>query len=150
MSAQPLLHLHASKRLWSDRSLGYSAGICLRLRGRVFRYVNSFMDSTPNISLGDPAAGFRAAFGTVLALLARQKNNGKGSIVGVSTIERWGRRLSDSLEYRSRRKLAPNLFSGCVLTLLLFLGRSTMPLQAILRNYASPSASGYYYDGKIL
>ena len=40
-------------------------------------------------SLGSSVAGLHAAFGTVLALLARVKNNGKGSTVDVTIIERW-------------------------------------------------------------
>ncbi|KAK2467399.1 hypothetical protein APHAL10511_000634 [Amanita phalloides] len=73
---------------------GY-ASVCEAESG--FRYINGFTDPQtgglagppvrPNISLGDSVAGLHAAFGTVLALLSRQKNNGKGSTVDVSIIE---------------------------------------------------------------
>ncbi|KAF8622944.1 hypothetical protein AX15_006620 [Amanita polypyramis BW_CC] len=73
---------------------GY-ASVCEAESG--FRYINGSLDAEtgglagppirPNISLGDTVAGLHAAFGTVLALLSRQKNNGKGSTVDVSIME---------------------------------------------------------------
>ena len=80
---------------WAPRP-GY-ASVCEAESG--FRYINGFTNPQtgglegppvrPNISLGDSVAGLHAAFGTVLALLARQKNDGKGSTVDVSIVERW-------------------------------------------------------------
>ncbi|KAL4068699.1 CoA-transferase family III domain-containing protein [Scleroderma yunnanense] len=64
---------------WSSRP-GY-ASVCEAESG--FRYINGFVDPEtgghagppvrPNISLGDSVAGLHAAFGTVLALMSRQK-----------------------------------------------------------------------------
>ncbi|KIL60643.1 hypothetical protein M378DRAFT_83478 [Amanita muscaria Koide BX008] len=78
---------------WAPRP-GY-ASVCEAESG--FRYINGFPDPQtgglagppvrPNISLGDSVAGLHAAFGTVMALLARQKNEGKGSTVDVSIVE---------------------------------------------------------------
>ena len=67
----------------------------------------------PNISLGDSVAGLHAAFGTVLALLARQKNNGKGSTVDVSIIERWDRRLTPFHTAQQRTSIL-NLMEGII------------------------------------
>ncbi|KAH0829019.1 CoA-transferase family III [Lanmaoa asiatica] len=73
---------------WSSRP-GY-ASVCEAESG--FRYINGFVDPEtnslsgppvrPNISLGDSVAGLHAAFGTVLALLSRQKNVSKGEKKG--------------------------------------------------------------------
>ncbi|TFK97344.1 CoA-transferase family III domain-containing protein [Pterulicium gracile] len=82
---------------WSQRP-GY-ASVCEA--ESEFRYVNGYPDSTsggldgppvrPNISLGDSVAGLHAAFGTVLALLARgnAKDQGRsgGQVVNVSIVE---------------------------------------------------------------
>ncbi|KAJ7600547.1 CoA-transferase family III [Mycena floridula] len=78
---------------WSKRP-GY-ASVCEAESG--FRYINGFPDATtgaldgppvrPNISLGDSVAGLNAAFGTVLALFARQSKGGKGATVDVSIME---------------------------------------------------------------
>ncbi|KAF5363216.1 hypothetical protein D9758_008400 [Tetrapyrgos nigripes] len=80
---------------WAPRP-GY-ASVCEAESG--FRYINAFPDPAtgglsgppvrPNISLGDSVAGLHAAFGTVLALLARkrEKNGGKGMTVDVSILE---------------------------------------------------------------
>ncbi|KIJ11924.1 hypothetical protein PAXINDRAFT_171540 [Paxillus involutus ATCC 200175] len=82
---------------WSSRP-GY-ASVCEAESG--FRYINGFVDPEtnllsgppvrPNISLGDSVAGLHAAFGTVLALLSRQKKvlQGKksGQTVDVSIME---------------------------------------------------------------
>ncbi|PFH45231.1 hypothetical protein AMATHDRAFT_161628 [Amanita thiersii Skay4041] len=78
---------------WAPRP-GY-ASVCEAESG--FRYINGFPDTQsgglagppvrPNISLGDSIAGLHAAFGTVLALLSRQKANGQGSTVDVSIVE---------------------------------------------------------------
>ncbi|OAX40302.1 CoA-transferase family III [Rhizopogon vinicolor AM-OR11-026] len=69
---------------WSSRP-GY-ASVCEAESG--FRYINGQPDpntglllgppTRPNISLGDSVAGLHAAFGTVLALLAKQKNVSQG------------------------------------------------------------------------
>jgi hypothetical protein len=84
---------------WSGRP-GY-ASVCEGEAG--FRFINGFPDERtgelsgppvrPNISLGDSVAGLTAAFGTVLALLARrarQKDKGvtEGLTVDVSIMER--------------------------------------------------------------
>ncbi|PPQ76350.1 hypothetical protein CVT24_008119 [Panaeolus cyanescens] len=89
---------------WAHRP-GY-ASVCEAESG--FRYINGYPDESgklvgapvrPNISLGDSVAGLHAAFGTVLGLLARQRQtlpsssntNGKppfaGRIVDVSIVE---------------------------------------------------------------
>ncbi|KAF8260576.1 CoA-transferase family III domain-containing protein [Lactarius quietus] len=83
---------------WSSRP-GY-ASVCEAEAG--FRFINGFPDERtgelsgppvrPNISLGDSVAGLTAAFGTVLALLARRANEDRGvsegSTVDVSIMER--------------------------------------------------------------
>lgn len=54
------------------------ASACEAMGG--FRYVNGFPDGPsvrPNLSIGDTLAGMHAAFGTVLALLARDKVGGQ-------------------------------------------------------------------------
>ncbi|KDN49218.1 CoA-transferase family III [Tilletiaria anomala UBC 951] len=62
------------------RSVGGYASVCEAFSG--FRFINGFPDEhgrpagapvRPNISLGDSLAGLHAAFGTVMALLARGK-----------------------------------------------------------------------------
>ncbi|KAF8627763.1 hypothetical protein AX17_006128 [Amanita inopinata Kibby_2008] len=78
---------------WAPRP-GY-ASVCEAESG--FRHINGIPDPQsgglsgppvrPNISLGDSVAGLHAAFGTVMALISRQKNNGRGSTVDVSIIE---------------------------------------------------------------
>ncbi|KAJ7031072.1 CoA-transferase family III [Mycena alexandri] len=82
---------------WAPRP-GY-ASVCEAESG--FRFINGFPDEytggligppvRPNISLGDSVAGLHAAFGTVLALLQRQrkKENGEagGTTVDVSILE---------------------------------------------------------------
>ncbi|KZS88868.1 CoA-transferase family III [Sistotremastrum niveocremeum HHB9708] len=82
---------------WSHRG-GY-ASVCEAESG--FRFINGFRDSStglldgppvrPNISLGDSVAGLHAAFGTVLALLARSQRNAAGQrggqTVDVSILE---------------------------------------------------------------
>jgi len=70
---------------WSRRP-GY-ASVCEAESG--FRYINGHVDLStgklsgppvrPNISLGDSVAGLQAAFGTVLALLSRQRQSQAGS-----------------------------------------------------------------------
>ncbi|RDB20795.1 Succinyl-CoA--D-citramalate CoA-transferase [Hypsizygus marmoreus] len=81
---------------WAPRP-GY-ASVCEAESG--FRYINGFPDAKteglsgppvrPNISLGDSIAGLHAAFGTVLALLARQRQTApgpSGRTVDVSIVE---------------------------------------------------------------
>ncbi|KAJ3781465.1 CoA-transferase family III domain-containing protein [Lentinula aff. detonsa] len=82
---------------WAPRP-GY-ASVCEAESG--FRYINGFPDPEtgglsgppvrPNISLGDSVAGLHAAFGTVLALLARREKRkqgqNKGMTVDVSILE---------------------------------------------------------------
>ncbi|KAF5374612.1 hypothetical protein D9615_008957 [Tricholomella constricta] len=81
---------------WAPRP-GY-ASVCEAESG--FRYINGFPDVDtqglagppvrPNISLGDSIAGLHAAFGTVLALLGRQRHpsaNPSGTTVDVSIVE---------------------------------------------------------------
>ncbi|KAH6910228.1 L-carnitine dehydratase/bile acid-inducible protein F [Coprinopsis sp. MPI-PUGE-AT-0042] len=84
---------------WAPRP-GY-ASVCEAESG--FRYINGFADAEtgglagppvrPNISLGDSVAGLHAAFGTVLALLKRQRQQSrggeleKGVTVDVSIVE---------------------------------------------------------------
>ncbi|KAF8959202.1 CoA-transferase family III domain-containing protein [Flammula alnicola] len=75
---------------WSQRP-GY-ASVCEAESG--FRYINGYPDAQtgrlsgapvrPNISLGDSVAGLHAAFGTVLALLSRQRQvaNGSSQVTG--------------------------------------------------------------------
>jgi len=56
-----------------------------------FRYVNGFPDGVPvrpNLSIGDTVAGLHAAFGVVLALLAKkQDRNPQGQVVDVALYE---------------------------------------------------------------
>ncbi|KAG5651308.1 hypothetical protein H0H81_009133, partial [Sphagnurus paluster] len=78
---------------WAPRP-GY-ASVCEAESG--FRYINGFpqgeglgLPVRPNISLGDSVAGLHAAFGTVLALLGRQRHSSatpSGTTVDVSIIE---------------------------------------------------------------
>ncbi|EGO00522.1 hypothetical protein SERLA73DRAFT_178357 [Serpula lacrymans var. lacrymans S7.3] len=82
---------------WSSRP-GF-ASVCEAESG--FRFINGMPDPEhsglsgppirPNISLGDSVAGLHAAFGTVLALLSRQKvqkrGGGGGQTVDVSIME---------------------------------------------------------------
>ncbi|KAF7964717.1 hypothetical protein HWV62_3673, partial [Athelia sp. TMB] len=81
---------------WAARP-GY-ASVCEAEAG--FRYINGHPDAAgaldgppvrPNISLGDSVAGLHAAFGTVLALLARRaktdRGEGGGQVVDVSIME---------------------------------------------------------------
>jgi len=80
---------------WAPRP-GY-ASVCEAESG--FRFINGFEDPAtgaligppvrPNISLGDSVAGLHAAFGTVLALLKRQRQGAeeKGVTVDVSIVE---------------------------------------------------------------
>ncbi|KAF9479103.1 CoA-transferase family III [Pholiota conissans] len=84
---------------WAQRP-GY-ASVCEAESG--FRFINGYPDAEsgrlagapvrPNISLGDSVAGLHAAFGTVLALLSRQRqmasSNGEpqGKTVDVSIVE---------------------------------------------------------------
>ncbi|KZP28538.1 CoA-transferase family III [Athelia psychrophila] len=81
---------------WASRP-GY-ASVCEAESG--FRYINGHPDETgalsgapvrPNISLGDSVAGLHAAFGTVLALLARRTKTDRGEdggqVVDVSIME---------------------------------------------------------------
>ncbi|KAF9461858.1 CoA-transferase family III domain-containing protein [Collybia nuda] len=84
---------------WAPRP-GY-ASVCEAESG--FRYINGFVDPEtqglagppvrPNMSLGDSVAGLHAAFGTVLALLGKQRSVGgdKGTTVDVSIVERYER-----------------------------------------------------------
>ncbi|KAJ7732775.1 CoA-transferase family III [Mycena maculata] len=75
---------------WAPRP-GY-ASVCEAESG--FRFINGFPDPEtgglsgppvrPNISLGDSVAGLHAAFGTVLALLQRQKREAKGEAGGTT------------------------------------------------------------------
>ncbi|KAF7342960.1 L-carnitine dehydratase bile acid-inducible protein f [Mycena venus] len=68
------------------------ASVCEAESG--FRFINGFPDPEtgglsgppvrPNISLGDSVAGLHAAFGTVLALLQRQKKREKGEAGGTT------------------------------------------------------------------
>ncbi|KAF7325592.1 Succinyl-CoA--D-citramalate CoA-transferase [Mycena kentingensis (nom. inval.)] len=75
---------------WAPRP-GY-ASVCEAESG--FRFINGFLDEAtgglsgppvrPNISLGDSVAGLHAAFGTVLALLQRQRKRTKGEAGGMT------------------------------------------------------------------
>ncbi|KAH8980754.1 CoA-transferase family III domain-containing protein [Lactarius hatsudake] len=75
---------------WSSRP-GY-ASVCEAEAG--FRFINGFPDGKtgelsgppvrPNISLGDSVAGLTAAFGTVLALLARRAKEDRGASEGTT------------------------------------------------------------------
>ncbi|KAJ7509703.1 CoA-transferase family III domain-containing protein [Mycena galericulata] len=75
---------------WAPRP-GY-ASVCEAESG--FRFINGFPEPEtgglsgppvrPNISLGDSVAGLHAAFGTVLALLQRQKKEAKGEAGGTT------------------------------------------------------------------
>ncbi|KAF7303506.1 L-carnitine dehydratase bile acid-inducible protein f [Mycena indigotica] len=75
---------------WEPRP-GY-ASVCEAESG--FRYINGFPDEAsgalngppvrPNISLGDSVAGLHAAFGTVLALLQRQRKKEAGEAGGTT------------------------------------------------------------------
>ncbi|KAI0343595.1 L-carnitine dehydratase/bile acid-inducible protein F [Trametopsis cervina] len=77
---------------WSSRP-GY-ASVCEAESG--FRYINGHPDPEtgtlsgppvrPNISLGDSVAGLHAAFGTVLALLARKAKQDQG-VAGGQTVD---------------------------------------------------------------
>ena len=82
------------------RSVGGYASVCEAYSG--FRYINGYPDAEgklqgapvrPNISLGDSLAGLHAAFGTVMALLARGKGKtipgmpGTGQTVDVAISE---------------------------------------------------------------
>ena len=65
---------------------GY-ASVCEGVGG--FRYINGFPDRPPvrpNLSMGDTLAGIHAAFGVLLALLQRQKDN-QGQVVDVALYE---------------------------------------------------------------
>lgn len=64
------------------------ASACEAMGG--FRYVNGFTDRPsvrPNLSIGDTLAGMNAAFGTVLALLARQRGLAGGQVVDSAIYE---------------------------------------------------------------
>jgi crotonobetainyl-CoA:carnitine CoA-transferase CaiB-like acyl-CoA transferase len=64
------------------------ASVCEAYGG--FRYINGFKDRPPvrpNLSMGDTLAGMHAVIGTLLALLAKGKLNGKGQVVDVSIYE---------------------------------------------------------------
>ena len=55
-----------------------------------FRYVNGFLDRPPvrpNLSMGDSLAGLHAAFGTILSLLHRARNNEPGQVVDIAIYE---------------------------------------------------------------
>ncbi|KAJ7606630.1 CoA-transferase family III domain-containing protein [Roridomyces roridus] len=75
---------------WASRP-GF-ASVCEAESG--FRFINGFPDEKtgglggppvrPNISLGDSVAGLHAAFGTVLALLQRQKKQSSGQAGGTT------------------------------------------------------------------
>ncbi len=55
-----------------------------------FRYVNGFPDRPPvrpNLSMGDSLAGLHAAFGTLLSLLHRARNNEPGQVVDIAIYE---------------------------------------------------------------
>jgi crotonobetainyl-CoA:carnitine CoA-transferase CaiB-like acyl-CoA transferase len=55
-----------------------------------FRYVNGFPDRPPvrpNLSMGDSLAGLHAAFGTILSLLHRARNNESGQVVDIAIYE---------------------------------------------------------------
>ena len=55
-----------------------------------FRYVNGFPDRPPvrpNLSMGDSLAGLHAAFGTILSLLHRARNNEPGQVVDIAIYE---------------------------------------------------------------
>ncbi|KAF5322039.1 hypothetical protein D9619_002132 [Psilocybe cf. subviscida] len=78
---------------WAARP-GYAA-VCEAESG--FRYINGFPDAKtgslsgapvrPNMSLGDSVAGLHAAFGTVLALLARQRQESSGATAIGKTVD---------------------------------------------------------------
>ncbi|KAF6746799.1 L-carnitine dehydratase/bile acid-inducible protein F [Ephemerocybe angulata] len=78
---------------WAPRP-GF-ASVCEAESG--FRYINGFADPEtgglagppvrPNISLGDSVAGLHAAFGTVLALLQKQRRKAQGSTKKGSTVD---------------------------------------------------------------
>lgn len=66
---------------------GY-ASTCEAVGG--FRYVNGEPGKTPvrpNLSLGDTLTGFHAAFGVLLALLARDRGRGEGQVVDAAIYE---------------------------------------------------------------
>ncbi|KAG9221377.1 hypothetical protein CCMSSC00406_0009826 [Pleurotus cornucopiae] len=101
---------------WAPRP-GY-ASVCEAESG--FRYINGFPDSTtgalagppvrPNMSLGDSVAGLHAAFGTVLALLAKAKDTDKrqpsGRTVDVSILESMLNLMEGIVpEYDRKRKI---------------------------------------------
>ena len=55
-----------------------------------FRYVNGFPDRPPvrpNLSMGDSLAGLHAAFGTILSLLHRARNDEPGQVVDIAIYE---------------------------------------------------------------
>lgn len=55
-----------------------------------FRYLNGFPDRPPvrpNLSMGDSLAGLHAAFGTVLSLLHRERNQAPGQVVDIVIYE---------------------------------------------------------------
>ncbi|KAJ3086776.1 hypothetical protein HK102_012492 [Quaeritorhiza haematococci] len=55
-----------------------------------FRYITGFPNEPPvrpNMSLGDSLAGLHAAFGIVLALLARQRVAPTGTATGSGSVE---------------------------------------------------------------
>ena len=114
---------------WSSRP-GY-ASVCEGEAG--FRFINGFPDERtgelsgppvrPNISLGDSVAGLTAAFGTVLALLARRakEEHGitEGSTVDVSIMERLGKEffllhISPRIEVVDVENSMLNLMEGII------------------------------------
>ena len=55
-----------------------------------FRYLNGFPDRPPvrpNLSMGDSLAGLHAAFGTVLSLFHRERNEAPGQVVDIAIYE---------------------------------------------------------------
>ena len=64
------------------------ASVCEGVAG--MRYVNGFAGEAPvraNLSLGDTFAGMHAVIGVLLALLGRQRDDGRGQCVDVSIVE---------------------------------------------------------------
>ncbi|KIK05853.1 hypothetical protein K443DRAFT_130232 [Laccaria amethystina LaAM-08-1] len=103
---------------WASRP-GY-ASVCEAESG--FRYINGIPDVEteglsgppvrPNISLGDSVAGLHAAFGTVLALLSRQRQKNSdtssqtGTTVDVSIVESMLNLMEGIIpEYDRKRKI---------------------------------------------